>query len=438
MNNKGTPRMNYSVAGNISYYGKVHNEGTSSAVWTADGASLVATGSIGAVVPGSVSFSVVNAAGEVIDTIRDTAANGVLMGDSNENTGFGKLYYENGEFEIRWAIAPEAGTVIKMYKKSFTKAPIIVESYSVPETSTFANAIGGSLVARTKMTTKGTYELDGMSKGTYVVRAFIDSNNNGYCDDWESEGFATLGAPQTGPIVFEAIQPIVLPNTANGSANAKNANIVIFDKDTDNDILPNAWEYMMFGDLTKYSGRDYRNGLYLYQEYADGALDSDPTMVDTDGDGLSDAAEINLTFTNTHSWDTDADGISDLEEFLSGSNPKDANDSVRYATLAVEFDEAGKPYVNCPYPAIVAGNEITYSLKYKAELGAADWQVVDTLKVAPPMVINGKLPAGTAIMRPNVANIEDWSTGFFKIDVTVDYQEFEVIHSGSTSDILGK
>ena len=438
MNNKGTPRMNYSVAGNISYYGKVHNEGTSSVVWTADGASLVATGSIGAVVPGSVSFSVVNAAGEVVDTFRDSAANGVLMGDSNENTGLGNLYYENGEFEIRWTIAPEAGTVIKMYKKSFTKAPIIVESYSVPETSTFANAIGGSLVARTKLTTKGAYVLDGMSKGTYVVRAFIDSNNNGYCDDWESEGFATLGAPQTGPIVFEAIQPIVLPNTANGSANAMNANIVIFDKDTDNDILPDAWEYMMFGDLTKYSGRDYRNGLYLYQEYADGALDSDPTMVDTDGDGLSDAAEINLTFTNTHSWDTDADGISDLEEFLSGSNPKDANDSVRYATLAVEFDEAGKPYVNCPYPAIVAGNEITYSLKYKAELGAADWQVVDTLKVAPPMVINGKLPAGTAIMRPNVANIEDWSTGFFKIDVTVDYQEFEVIHSGSTSDILGK
>jgi hypothetical protein len=77
-------------------------------------------------------------------------------------------------------------------------------------------------------------------------------------------------------------------------------------------------------------------------------------------------------------------------------------------------------------------------LKYKAELGAAEWQIVDTLKVAPPMVINGKLSAGTAIMRPNEAMIDDWSTGFFKIDVTVDYQEFEVIHSNSTSDVLGK
>jgi hypothetical protein len=178
--------------------------------------------------------------------------------------------------------------------------------------------------------------------------------------------------------------------------------------------------------------------LYIYQEYADGALDSDPTMVDTDSDGLSDAVEINSTFTNTHSWDTDADGISDLEEFLSGSNPKDASDSARYATLAVEFDEEGKPFVQCPYPTVVAGNEITYSLKYKAELGAAEWQIVDTLKVAPPMVINGKLSAGTAIMRPNEAMIDDWSTGFFKIDVTVDYQEFEVIHSNSTSDVLGK
>lgn len=438
MNNTGTPRMNYSVGGNISYYGKVHNEGTSSLNWTADGTTLVATGSVGAIEPGTISFSVKAANGEVIDTIRDTSADGVLKGDANTNTGFGKIYYETGDFEIRWSIAPDAGTTLNMYKKNFAAAPIIIEAYSIPETSTFANGIGGILVARTKTTVKGPYTLEGLTKGTYVVRAFIDSNNNGYCDAWESEGFASLDATQTGPVVYEAIKPIALPNTVNGSADAINANIVIFDKDTDNDILPDAWEYLKFGDITKYSGRDYRNGLYIYQEYADGALDSDPTMLDTDGDGLSDAVEINSTFTNTHSWDTDGDGISDLEEFLSGSNPKDANDSTRYATLSVEFDENDKPFVQCPYPSVVAGNEITYSLKYKAELGATEWQVVDTLKVAPPMVINGKLDAGTAIMRPNEALIEDWSTGFFKIDVTVDYQEFEVIHSNSTSDILGQ
>lgn len=438
MNNAGTPRMNYSIGGNITYYGKVHNEGTSSLIWTADGATLVATGSVGAIEPGTISFSVKDANGEVIDTIRDTSADGVLKGDANTNTGFGKIYYETGDFEIRWSIAPDAGTTLNMYKKNLAAAPIIIEAYSIPETSTFANGIGGTLNARTKTTVKGPYTLEGLTNGTYVVRAFIDSNDNGYCDAWESEGFASLDAPQFGPIVYEAIEPIVLPNTVNGSADAKNANIVIFDKDTDNDILPDAWEYLMFGDITKYSGRDYRNGIYIYQEYADGALDSDPTMVDTDGDGLSDAVEINSTFTNTHSWDTDGDGISDLEEFLSGSNPKDANDSARYATLAVEFDENDKPFVQCPYPSVVAGNEITYSLKYKAELGATEWQVVDTLKIAPPMVINGKLDAGTAIMRPNEALIEDWSTGFFKIDVTVDYQEFEVIHSNSTSDVIGQ
>lgn len=438
VNNEGTPRMNYSVNGTITYFGKVHNEGTSSNIMTADGTSLVASGEIGAINPGTISFSVVNAAGDVIDTIRDTFSDGVLKGDSNENPGFGKIYYDTGKFEIRWQQPLAAGAKLNMYKKSFTKAPIIVESYVVPESSKHANGIGGTLAARMKATTKGTYSLVGMSRGKYVVRAFIDSNNNGFCDTWESEGFATLGAPLSGPIVYDAIEPIVLPNTVNGSADALNANIVIFDKDTDNDILPDSWEYQMFGDINKYSGRDYRNGVYIWQEYADGALDSDPTMVDTDSDGLSDAAEINLTFTNTHSWDTDGDGVSDLEEFLSGSNPKAADESTPYATLAVEFDENGKPFVQCPYPAVVAGNEITYYLKYKAELGAKDWQVVDTLKVAPPMVINGKLEAGTAIMRPNEAMIDDWSTGFFKIDVTVDYQEFEVIHSNSTSDVLGK
>ncbi len=438
VNNEGTPRMNYSVNGTITYFGKVHNEGTSSNIMTADGTSLVASGEIGAINPGTISFSVVNAAGDVIDTIRDTFSDGVLKGDSNENPGFGKIYYDTGKFEIRWQQPLAAGAKLNMYKKSFTKAPIIVESYVVPESSNHANGIGGTLAARMKATTKGTYSLVGMSRGKYVVRAFIDSNNNGFCDTWESEGFATLGAPLSGPIVYEAIEPIVLPNTVNGSADALNANIVIFDKDTDNDILPDSWEYQMFGDINKYSGRDYRNGIYIWQEYADGALDSDPTMVDTDSDGLSDAAEINLTFTNTHSWDTDGDGVSDLEEFLSGSNPKAADESTPYATLAVEFDENGKPFVQCPYPAVVAGNEITYYLKYKAELGAKDWQVVDTLKVAPPMVINGKLEAGTAIMRPDEALIDDWSTGFFKIDVTVDCQEFEVIHSNSTSEVIGK
>lgn len=438
INNTGSPRMNNSICGNISYQGKVHNEGTSSTIWTADGTSLVATGTVGAIKAGTISFAIVDVNGEVIDTIRDTSADGVLKGDSNENSGFGKIYYETGKFEIRWLQPLATGTKLNMYKKSFAKSPIIVEAYSIPDASLYANGIGGTLVARSKTTTKGYYSIDGLTKGTYVVRAFIDSNNNGYCDAWESEGFATIGAPLTGPVVYDAIDPIVLPNTVNGSADALNANIVIFDKDTDNDILPDAWEYMMFGDIAKYSGRDYRNGVYIWQEYADGALDSDPTMVDTDGDGLSDAVEINSTFTNTHSWDTDGDGISDLEEFLSGSNPKAADDSARYATLAVEFDEEGKPFVQCPYPTVVAGNEITYSLKYKAELGATEWQIVDTLKVAPPMVINGKLEAGTAIMRPDEALIDDWSTGFFKIDVTVDYQEFEVIHSNSTSDVLGK
>ena len=70
--------------------------------------------------------------------------------------------------------------------------------------------------------------------------------------------------------------------------------------------------------------------LFIWQEYADGALDSDPNRVDTDGDGLSDAVEIRLTGTDTHKVDTDGDGLSDLEEFLSGS---DLDPEVAYRTV---------------------------------------------------------------------------------------------------------
>lgn len=48
---------------------------------------------------------------------------------------------------------------------------------------------------------------------------------------------------------------------------------------------------------------------------------TDPTNPDTDGDGLSDGAEINTFGTNPLDWDTDGDGWSDWWEFRVGGTP---------------------------------------------------------------------------------------------------------------------
>ena len=68
-------------------------------------------------------------------------------------------------------------------------------------------------------------------EGTYYIRAYIDSNGNFKKDDWESWGYATnsvtLTRGQKAPVVA----------------------IWIEDADTDHDWLPDAWEYVKYGNL---------------------------------------------------------------------------------------------------------------------------------------------------------------------------------------------
>jgi hypothetical protein len=68
-----------------------------------------------------------------------------------------------------------------------------------------------------------------------------------------------------------------------------------------------------------------------------------PDMLDSDGDGLPDAWEVqlagNLT-TFTSEGDADGDGQTDLQEYLAGTNPRDENDFFGPVTLAVSVDTA--------------------------------------------------------------------------------------------------
>ena len=50
------------------------------------------------------------------------------------------------------------------------------------------------------------------------------------------------------------------------------------------------------------------------------------TAEDTDGDGLSDADEIDIYGTEINNPDTDGDGLTDYEEITQGTNPQDPND----------------------------------------------------------------------------------------------------------------
>jgi hypothetical protein len=115
-----------------------------------------------------------------------------------------------------------------------------------------------------------------------------------------------------------------------------------FGFDTDADSMPDAWEQLHFGDLTRDGTADEDDdGLIDLQEFvnstdpnnedsdSDGLNDGDevntygtePNDPDTDGDGLTDGEEVNTYGTDPNNEDTDGDGVTDKQEIDLGRHP---------------------------------------------------------------------------------------------------------------------
>lgn len=92
--------------------------------------------------------------------------------------------------------------------------------------------------------------------------------------------------------------------------------------DSDSDGLPDLWEMSFFENLDASPGSDGESdGLTNLEELNAG---TDPTVADTDGDGLNDGAELNADpATMPTNPDTDGDGLSDGEEATLATDPTD-------------------------------------------------------------------------------------------------------------------
>ncbi|NLB56486.1 MAG: VCBS repeat-containing protein, partial [Lentisphaerae bacterium] len=181
------------------------------------------------------------------------------------------------------------------------------------------------------------FKLKGLRAGTYYIRAYLDvppadGQRNGVLDFWEPRGFytSTVSADRV-PSAVDLVSKYT----------DKNVKVVLRERDTDNDNMPDAWEMWYFGTLAYTGSQDYDgDGISNLEEYATSHLYTSPTLWDTSGDGLSDWFKmsygisagaynpynpktnlkgVNLSATDI---DTDGDGFSDaMELFVYRTDP---------------------------------------------------------------------------------------------------------------------
>ena len=84
----------------------------------------------------------------------------------------------------------------------------------------------------------------GLPAGNYFVRAYIDTNQNGVHDDWESWGYLNERDLASKPGIFN---PVALEASVNPSV-ANVRKVLIEDCDTDGDWFPDVWEAEQNGD----------------------------------------------------------------------------------------------------------------------------------------------------------------------------------------------
>ena len=361
------------------------------------------------------------------EVFNDSTANGILYASSAETAWSGTIDYETGRIQLNFSSPPDTNLSFRVVKKVFP-VPLVLQAFKLADDANTCVSVSGTPVFQTQMDTKGIFEIKNLVAGRYAIRAFLDSNGNGYCDEWETQGLAV----QTGtvsPNLDPNAAPIVVADNVTGLM------IVLHDRDTDNDLLPDAWEWWKAGGSLLTSGYESdEGGLEWWRQYADGVLDSDPRTPDTDLDGLTDAMEILVTQTDTHLRDTDGDGIGDLEEFLSGSDPLKASEAIPYTVPSIAFDGDGVPFVEVSYPALRPGVTLTYELQRKESLSDEAWTTVGELPVANDGGavfysqydgVNAHLSdPGTGVLRPEDQlgpDAIDLSTGFYRIKVFADY-----------------
>ncbi len=301
-------------------------------------------------------------------------------------------------------------------------ATIRVQAFTTPDFSGVPVAAGyvtnTAQLAETSAAVAENAAVIGINPGTYYFRAFIDSNDNGVCDDWESMGYLCARG-KSGMVPFN---PTGVKYSADILGEGDSIEIYIEDADTNGNSVPDAYEY----------------ATATAAQQADGSWKANnPLNVTTDGMGLGISYSTALATLSSGGAGTVTSGMapvllakmsastgpstgamaSQLVDTL--SHPKIAALALGYDTLeeakaaaetisdssvvaitSLDVDTAAKT-VKIGYTSevetlgadseatafyVVGGGNVTFDVKvlYKASLSDAEWtvaEVTDTVEV---------------------------------------------------------
>ena len=284
---------------------------------------------------------------------------------------------------------------------------------------------------------EGAYRLTGLEAGeSYYLRAYIEQDGDAERDNWESWGYYRTGSlfgdaylrladkrALAGAAGFNPFEPLPVEAKLVSDPDHPYA-IVIRDCDTDNDLLPDAYEYATYGNLAK-GVADYASTTRLRSA-------SNPRPADSDGDGIADSEETAFGLDPNNS-DTDGDGIADGLERILGF---DALSPQTLKITSIAFDENGNPVVDWTWNGVKAAasagasgragqatapatlaSEVVYEVQGKADLADAEWTTVRTVRTN---LVDGEA-AVSAEDAP--AGVDATAFRFFRVKVRADAQE---------------
>ena len=152
-----------------------------------------------------------------------------------------------GRIDVAVRYAGPTNVLEKCADLSQLKGIVRVQAFDTPDFSgepVAATIVTNAAVLADTMDISNAVSLVGLTMGgTYYVRAFIDSNGNGERDLWESWGYFNFVAERDVESYY-APRAVTLDPAA---VTAPMVGLFIDDADTDQDWMPDAWEYAKAG-----------------------------------------------------------------------------------------------------------------------------------------------------------------------------------------------